>query len=52
MLHTACTLAVLQTACPLPELYVDYVAGRGIDLFAAACHEGLEGIVAKRTNGL
>jgi ATP-dependent DNA ligase len=28
-------------------LYVDAVAGRGVDLFAAACDHDLEGIVAK-----
>jgi bifunctional non-homologous end joining protein LigD len=32
---------------PSPALFVDHVAGSGIDLFEAACANDLEGIVAK-----
>jgi bifunctional non-homologous end joining protein LigD len=32
---------------PCPVLYVDHVAGSGIELFEAACAGDLEGIVAK-----
>ena len=34
-----------------PLLYVDHVAGRGMDLFQAACASDLEGVVAKLANG-
>jgi bifunctional non-homologous end joining protein LigD len=37
---------------PGPALYVDHVAGSGVDLFDAACSADLEGIVAKRADGL
>ena len=33
-------------------LYLDHVAGRGIDLFRAVCEMDLEGIVAKRKDGI
>ena len=28
-------------------LYVDHIAGRGVDLFRAVCEQDVEGIVAK-----
>jgi bifunctional non-homologous end joining protein LigD len=31
--------------------YVDYVEGRGVDLFRAACEHDIEGIVAKWAGG-
>ena len=36
---------------PAPVLYVDHVAGRGVDLFRAVCEQDLEGIVAKLAAG-
>src|SRR5687767_3242344 len=33
-------------------LYAQHVAGRGRELFAAVCAQDLEGIVAKRADGL
>ncbi len=33
-------------------MYVDHVAGRGMELFQAACARDLEGIVAKLATGL
>lgn len=33
-------------------LYVDHVAERGVDLFRAVCEGDMEGIVAKRADGL
>src|SRR5205085_3263338 len=32
---------------PGPALYVDHVAGSGVDLFEAVCASDMEGIVAK-----
>ena len=37
-------------ACPV--LYVDHLAERGVDLFQAVCEQDMEGIVAKRADGL
>lgn len=37
---------------PGSVLYVDYVAERGVDLFRAVCEGDMEGIVAKRGDGL
>lgn len=34
-----------------PAVYLDHVAGSGIELFDAACAADLEGIVAKRADG-
>ena len=33
-------------------MYLDHVVGRGIDLFQAVCEMDLEGIVAKRRDGI
>ncbi|HWQ52962.1 MAG TPA: hypothetical protein VN442_04705 [Bryobacteraceae bacterium] len=41
---------VPQGACPV--LYVDHVAECGVDLFRAVCEQDMEGIVAKRADGL
>jgi bifunctional non-homologous end joining protein LigD len=41
---------VPQVGCRV--LYVDHVAGRGVDLFRAVCDADMEGIVAKRADGL
>src|SRR5690242_654576 len=38
-------------AQPSPALYVDHIAGRGVELFQAACARDLEGIVAKLAGG-
>ena len=34
-----------------PLLYVDHVAGEGVELFRMVCERDLEGIVAKRAGG-
>jgi bifunctional non-homologous end joining protein LigD len=39
-------------AQPAPLLYVDHYEMRGVELFRAACKNDLEGIVAKRKDGL
>lgn len=36
---------------PSPLLYADYIAGRGVDLFQAACRQDLKGMVAKHRHG-
>src|ERR1051325_10168014 len=36
---------------PSPVLYVDHIAGRGVDLFRAVCEQDVEGIVAKLASG-
>ena len=36
---------------PGPALYVDHIAGAGVDLFEAVCASGMEGIVAKLAEG-
>ena len=38
-------------ASPGPALYVDHVAGAGVDLFEAVCANDMEGIVAKLAEG-
>jgi len=35
-----------------PLLYVDHIDGRGVDLFREVCRQDLEGIVAKRRDGM
>jgi bifunctional non-homologous end joining protein LigD len=37
---------------PAPVLYADYFEGRGIDLYRLVCERDLEGIVAKRKDGV
>jgi len=37
---------------PAPLLYADHFDARGVDLFRVVCESDLEGIVAKRKNGL
>ena len=37
---------------PASVLYVDHFEERGVDLFRAVCESDLEGIVAKRRDGL
>jgi ATP-dependent DNA ligase len=37
---------------PAPVLYVEHFDERGVDLFRAVCEMDLEGIVAKRKDGL
>ena len=37
---------------PSRLLYVDHIEGRGIDLFREVCRQDLEGIVAKRRDGI
>jgi bifunctional non-homologous end joining protein LigD len=39
--------AMLRKLVRPPVLYVDHVAGRGVDLFRAVCEQDLEGIVSK-----
>ena len=34
-----------------PVLYVDHIAGRGVELFEATCGRDMEGIVAKLADG-
>jgi bifunctional non-homologous end joining protein LigD len=36
---------------PSPVLYVNHIAGRGVDLFRAVCEQDEEGIVAKLASG-
>jgi len=43
---------ILRQLVREPILYVDHLEGRGVDLFAAACDQDLEGIVAKLANGI
>src|SRR5205085_41012 len=35
---------------PAPILYVDFIHGKGIDLFRAVCDRDMEGIVAKHAS--
>src|SRR5205807_1569706 len=37
---------------PGPALYVDHVAGTGVDLFEAVCANDMEGIVAKLASSI
>jgi ATP-dependent DNA ligase len=37
---------------PSRLLYVDHIDGRGVDLFREVCRQDLEGIVAKRRDGV
>jgi len=37
---------------PSRLLYVDHIAARGMDLFREVCQQDLEGIVAKRQDGV
>jgi ATP-dependent DNA ligase len=37
---------------PAPVLYVDHFAERGVDLFRTVCDRDMEGIIAKRKDGL
>jgi ATP-dependent DNA ligase len=37
---------------PAPLLYAEHFDARGVDLFRVVCESDLEGIVAKRKNGL
>jgi bifunctional non-homologous end joining protein LigD len=37
---------------PAPVLYADYFEARGVDLYRLVCESDLEGIVAKRKDGL
>jgi bifunctional non-homologous end joining protein LigD len=37
---------------PAPVLYADYFEARGVDLFRLVCERDLEGVVAKRKDGL
>src|SRR4029079_1635286 len=39
-------------AQPAPMLYADHFDSRGVDLFRSVCEMDLEGIVAKRKDGL
>jgi bifunctional non-homologous end joining protein LigD len=46
---------ILRTVVPLqpaPVLYAEYFEERGVDLFRVVCESDLEGIVAKRKDGL
>ena len=45
-------LSCLVPTPPATLLYVDHFAERGLDLFRAVCDSDLEGIVAKRKDGL
>ena len=47
LLERKCLLRELAPPQPAAVLYVDHVAGRGVDLFRAVCEQDLEGIVAK-----
>ena len=43
---------LVRGASPAPLVYADFVEGNGTRLFQLACEEDLEGIVAKRKDGL
>ena len=45
-------LRMIVPLTPCPVLYVDHVKERGVDLFRAVCAGDMEGIVAKRADGL
>jgi ATP-dependent DNA ligase len=39
-------------SAPAPLIYADHIDGNGTRLFQLACEEDMEGIVAKRKDGL
>src|SRR5215472_10940204 len=43
---------MLKKIVKSPVLFVDHLAGHGVDLFQAVCQRDLEGIVAKAAQGL
>lgn len=45
-------LRSLMPGQPSRLLYVDHIDGRGVDLFREVCRQDLEGIVAKRRDGV
>ena len=48
----AISLAKIVPMPPAPLLYADHFDCRGVDLFRLVCESDLEGIVAKRKDGL
>jgi bifunctional non-homologous end joining protein LigD len=52
LLHRKQILRRVVPMQPAPVLYADYFEARGVDLYRLVCDRDLEGIVAKRKDGL